>query len=111
MSFTSTVPSSVPSLRQSSLLPAEVSLAAKKSVLPTFVRSCGKLCPGLMSLTMSVPAAVPVLFHSSLPLLAIPSLAVKKRVLPITSKLPALLLFPAPVLMSSTMSAPAPVLL
>jgi hypothetical protein len=66
MSFTSTVPASVPSLLQSSL-PFTGSVAAKKSVPFTFVRFDGNdgLAPGTMSFTRTVPASVPSLLQSS----------------------------------------------
>ena len=43
------------------------------------------LTPGLMSLTSTVPAAVPSLFHSSAP--AVPSVALKKTAPPTPTKL------------------------
>ena len=60
--------------------PCTPSLAPKNSVPLTFVRSAGFefALPGLMSLTRTVPAAVPLLFHSSEP--CVPSLAAKNSV-------------------------------
>ena len=51
----------------------EPSLAEKNSVPLTFVRLVGYelALPGLMSLTSTVPAAVPSLFHSSRPCTAV----------------------------------------
>src|SRR2546425_13922 len=68
MSLTSTVPSEVPSLFQSSLQTPGLS-ALKKSVPLLATRSMGTddPDPGLISLTRTVPAAVPSLFHSSVP--------------------------------------------
>ena len=71
MSLTSTVPSSVPSLFHNST-PFSPSLAPKKSV--PFTKLVDKEVvpkdpdePGLMSLTITVPASVPLLFHNSFP--------------------------------------------
>src|SRR4029079_16263364 len=57
-----------------------LSVAVKKSLPLTFVRFAGndELLASLMSLTIVVPAAVPLLLHSSAPF--VPSLAVKNRV-------------------------------
>ena len=74
MSFTSTVPASVPSVFHSSLL-CTPSSAMKNSVPPTRVKPTGGLkkvasdehSPGQMSFTSDVPAAVPSLFQSSRP--------------------------------------------
>ena len=68
MSFTSTVPASVPSLFHSSA-PMEPPSALKNSVDPAAVMPDGEEAPvpGLMSLTCTVPASVPSLFHSSAP--------------------------------------------
>src|SRR5690349_9406259 len=93
MSLTRAVPFAVPSLFHSSL-PWAPSSAAKNSVPPTAVRSVGaelfgwdgppgkEELPGQMSLTITVPLAVPSLFHSSRPWA--PSSAVKNRV-PLTA--------------------------
>jgi hypothetical protein len=85
ISCTIVVPAAVPSLFHSAA-PVMPSLAWKNSVVPTAV-SCGTLLAGtdevgptLMSLTSTVPAAVPSVFHSSVPV--VPSLAVKNRVSP-----------------------------
>ena len=60
------------------------SIARKKRVPPRAVKSCGceYSIPGLMSLTKTVPAAVPSLFHNSTP--SVESYAVNKSV-PATS--------------------------
>src|SRR5262245_24181779 len=76
MSLTRTVPAAVPSLFHSSwpLVPLE---AEKNNVPLTFVSSWTFELepyelppPGRMSLTRTVPAAVPLLFHSSSPLVS-----------------------------------------
>src|SRR5262245_60070145 len=83
MSLTMTVPCAVPSLFHSSK-PCTPSSAVKNSVPLTSVRfpihAAGNppAGPGLMSLTILVPAAVPSLFHSSRP--CTPSSAVKNSV-------------------------------
>ena len=62
----------------------------KKSVSPTAVRLDGpeEPNPGLMSLTRTVPAAVPSLFQSSAPELGVKGRKdVKKRVLPTAVRL------------------------
>ena len=66
MSFTSTVPSVVPSLRHSSL-PVPPWKAEKNTVPLTLARLPGVEgpAPGSMSLTSTVPSSVPSLFHSS----------------------------------------------
>src|SRR5262249_19792556 len=76
MSLTIVVPAAEPSLFQSSP-PWIPSFAAKYSVPLTFVRYEGSLSPlpgygggkgsGWMFLTRTVPASVPLLFHSSCP--------------------------------------------
>ena len=79
MSFTSTVPASVPSVCHSSL-PFTGSDALKYKLPFTFVRYRGDepAAPGLISFTRVVPATVPSVFQSSLP--ATPSFAVKNSV-------------------------------
>src|SRR5262245_16473503 len=72
MSLTRTVPAAVPSLFHNSKPLAE-SRATKYSVPLTPVRLAKvngneSLGPGTMSLTRTVPAAVPSLFHNSTPL-------------------------------------------
>jgi hypothetical protein len=69
--LTSTVPASVPSVLQSESFqnPMPVS-ATKNSSEPTAARRDEKPVsagPGVMSLTMTVPASVPSLFHNSKP--------------------------------------------
>src|SRR5262245_11605068 len=83
MSFTRVVPAVVPSLFHNSE-PAAVT-AVKNNVPFTFVRLLGlellgvePLLPVKISLTRTVPAAVPSLFHNSWPV--VPSLAEKNRV-------------------------------
>jgi len=68
MSLTSTVPSEVPSLFQSST-PVAGSKAPKKSVPFTMVGSFQfeSSGPGLMSLTSTVPSGVPSVFQGSHP--------------------------------------------
>ena len=63
-SFTSSVPTSVPSVFHSS------SPARKNKVFPMFsiAKADDDSSPGSMSFTSDVPAAVPSLFHSSAPL-------------------------------------------
>ncbi len=97
MSATRTVPAAVPSLFHNSS-PLTSSKALKYRVLPTAVRLRGLELkppvitppeleePGRMSLTRTVPAAVPSLFHNSLPFT--PSSEVKYKVLPTTVRLP-----------------------
>jgi hypothetical protein len=60
-SLTMTVPASVPSLIHTSN-PAFLSLATKKSIVPTAVRSWGGWVSNCF--TMTVPASVPSLFQS-----------------------------------------------
>lgn len=86
ISFTRTVPSSVPSLFQSSSPPL-TSRARKKSVPSTFVSKKREelLSPTKMSLTGLVPSSVPSLFHNSLPRVVVN--AVKNNVSPTTVKL------------------------
>ena len=73
MSATCTVPARVPLLLQSSVpvivLVLEPSCAVKKSVPLTLVRLLGLELepPGKMSFTSNVPAVVPSLLHSSVP--------------------------------------------
>ncbi len=87
-SLTKTVPAVVPSLFQSSR-PCTKLFAVKNRTPLTLVRLAGveEVIPtpvnGLMSLTRTVPAVVPSVFHSSKP--CTPSSAVKKRVLLTTS--------------------------
>ncbi|GCA81669.1 hypothetical protein MiTs_03688 [Microcystis aeruginosa NIES-2521] len=84
ISLTRTVPAAVPSLFHNSS--SKLSVGVKNRVLPTAVRLSGleepqgTPPPGQISLTRTVPAAVPSLFHNSKPLT--PSLALKNRVLP-----------------------------
>ena len=79
MSFTCTVPASVPSLFHSSS-PPEVPVAAKKSVPPTFSSCEGDelRIPARRSLTNVVPASVPSLFHSSNSIRGIEGLEIKR---------------------------------
>jgi hypothetical protein len=68
MSLTITVPTSVPSLFQTS--PPALPLAAtRKSVPPTLMSPLGleDWSPEWISFTRTVPTNVPSLFHSSLP--------------------------------------------
>ena len=78
MTFSRMVPAVVPSLLQSPWLTP--SSARKNSMPPARVSSVGYELPepGLMSLTRTVPAGVPSVFHSSTPL--VPSSAVKNTV-------------------------------
>ena len=67
MSFTNTVPGSVPSLFHSSA-PFVPLFATKYSVVPTAINVFGSEAElGLMFFTITVPAAVPSLFQSSAP--------------------------------------------
>src|SRR5436190_18089863 len=79
-------PAELPSAQSS--VPVFGSVAAKKSLPPTAVSSCGfELSgPGLMSPTSTVPAAVPSLFQSSRPVVG--SKAAKNSV-PFTAARPA----------------------
>src|SRR6266536_2436756 len=106
MSLTSTVPSGVPSLFHSSWprsapVTGSRASALKKSVPPTRVRRSRvkPLGPGGKSLSMTVPASVPSLFHSWRPK------ARKKSVSPTRVRLSGVD-EPAPGLMSLTSLAP-----
>src|SRR5947208_13799860 len=101
-----TRPAELPSAQRS--VPVFGSVAAKKSLPPTAVSSCGfELSgPGLMSPTSTVPAAVPLLFQSSRPVVG--SKAAKKSV-PFTFVRPSGEESPGPGLMSLTSTVPAAV--
>src|SRR5690606_6711207 len=106
-----TVPTVVPSVRHSSLpLPGEVVPSeARKYSLPLYsTMYCGLELevPLQMSATITVPAAVPSVFHSSVPV--DPSLALKYSA-PLNSLKYAGLELVAPTLMSFTMTVPAAV--
>ena len=103
MSATSTVPSEVPSLFQSSW--PRLPLAEKNNTPFRLAKDCRLVLevPAVSSLTITVPAAVPSLFQSSTP--CMPSLAEKKRVLP-TMVMLAVADAVNPGLMSSTMVVP-----
>ena len=108
MSFTNTVPAEVPSLVHSSkplCAPDAPLLAAKYTLVPIATSPVGAPLPEpWMSLTSTVPALVPSLFHSSVPLGWL--VAEKCRVEPTTARLAGLLLL-LPGLMSLTNTVPA----
>src|SRR5919199_3644597 len=100
----------VPSLFQSSLpVPVVPVLAANSSELPKAVRAVGDELPApeRMSLTCTVPAAVPSVFHSSVPVVV--SLAAKNTLAPRAVRPLGELLVLRLELMSFTRTVPAAV--
>src|SRR3954453_14595480 len=79
------VPSGVPSLRHSCLVEPSVAWNRATPLTGTMKAGLEAPAPALMSLTRTVPAAVPSLFHSSAPLE--PSSAEKKTVSPTAVRL------------------------
>ena len=79
---TSVVPAVVPSVTQSVSVAPPVT---KKALLPTVVKSLGAFgnTPAARTLIIVVPAAMPSVFQSSVP---VPSSAAKSMVLPIRAK-------------------------
>ena len=111
-SFTSTVPASVPSLFHSvspvQPPPFSAPKAVKRRVPLRSTRRVGPELagPGRISLTRTVPAAVPSLFHSSLPVSGWKAL---KKSVPLIFRSRATPAEPAPGTMSLTRTVPAAV--